>query len=112
MKKHYIMKALALVMAICCATQWAMAEEKDDGQFVYNTFKADVGAETNADCCEILGFSPSYPDDGGDIELSFKTSRITLDGVQYYLYRIGKSAFSPYGSRYQTWIEGRQIKIK
>ena len=66
MNKHYIMKALALVMAICCATQWAMAEEKDDGQFVYNTFKADVGAETNADCVEILGFSPSYPDDGGD----------------------------------------------
>lgn len=109
MNKHYIMKALALVMAICCATQWAMAEEKDDGQFVYNTFKADVGAETNADCVEILGFSPSYPDDGGDIELLFKTSRVTIDGVQYYLYRIGKSAFSPYGSRYQTWIEGREM---
>ncbi len=111
MKNDYTLMILAMIVVASFTSKTALAVEKDDGKFVYNTYKADVGVNTNVDCCEILGFSPSYPDDGGDIELNFNygTGKVTIDGSQYYLYKIGDSAFSPYSTRYQTWIEGREM---
>ena len=111
MKKNYLFTLLAMLLALCLSVQKANAVEKDDGKFVYNTYKADVGANTNVDCAEIVGFSHSYPDNGDDIELDFNlgNNKITIEGSQYYLYKIGDSAFSPYNSRYQTWIKGRDL---
>lgn len=110
MKKYYSI-VLAFLLAMCYCVQKANAAEKDDGMFVYNTYKATIGANTNVDCAEIVGFSKSYPDTGGDIELNFNygTGKVTIEGAQYYLYKLGDSAFSPYNSRYQTWIQGREM---
>ena len=111
MKQNYLFTLLAMLLAMCLTAQKAVAVEKDDGKYVYSVYKANVGAMTNVDCAEIIAFSHSYPDTGGDIELNFNlgTSKITIEGSEYYLYKIGDSAFSPYNTRYQTWIAGREM---